>query len=85
VAINPIQPDPIVSMLRYRDRADECRRIAHNHPYREGFMRLAALWDTLADNMEAVARSEAETAGGKAIPRRSEDALRWVPQRRSAA
>jgi PHD/YefM family antitoxin component YafN of YafNO toxin-antitoxin module len=31
------------------------------------------------------AASEAETAGGKARQRRSEDALRTVPQRRSAA
>jgi hypothetical protein len=46
----------MVSIRRYRDRAEEYRRIAENHPYREGFLRLAATWDVLAENMEALSR-----------------------------
>jgi len=56
VAAHPIQPDPIVSIRRYRDRAEQYRRMAENHPYREGFLRLAATWDVLAENMEALSR-----------------------------
>jgi hypothetical protein len=56
VAAHPIQPDPIVGIRRYRDRAEQYRRIGENHPYREGFLRLAATWDALAENMEALLR-----------------------------
>jgi hypothetical protein len=56
VATHPSQPDSIVSIRRYRDRAEEYRRIAENHPYREGFLRLAATWDVLAENTEALSR-----------------------------
>ena len=65
VAAHPSQPDPMVSISRYRDRAEEFRRIAENHPYREGFLRLAATWDVLAECALALGR-----ASGRAGDRR---------------
>jgi hypothetical protein len=46
-----IETDPDLIIQRYRERAEQYRQLAEASAKREAFLRLAAIYDSLADGM----------------------------------
>ena len=52
-----IETDPDVIIERYRERADQYRRLADGNAERDACLRLAAIYDSLAEGMVTIRRA----------------------------
>ena len=52
-----IETDPDVIIKRYRERADQYRRLADRNAERDACLRLAAIYDSLAEGMVTIRRA----------------------------
>jgi len=52
-----IETDPDIIIRRYRERADEYRQLADGNPKRDAFLRLAVIYDSLAEGMVTIRRA----------------------------
>jgi hypothetical protein len=60
VSAYSVERDPNLIILRYRERADECRAFASVHEDdrdRDRYLNMAAMYDRLAEGMETITRA----------------------------
>jgi hypothetical protein len=64
----PIETDPDIIIQRYRERAEQYRQLAEASAKREAFLRLAAIYHSLAEGMTNIREArEATTADLKRL------------------
>ena len=55
--VHIIETDPDIIIQRYRERADQYRQLAEDNPNRDAFLRLAVIYDSLAEGMATIRRA----------------------------